>query len=126
MGAELRMTRNFKVGVISEEDFNQEVMDVLKKAEEGIFPEEPVERVYFGDMRTFLEYITPKRFALLEALHKSEPMSIYALAKFLNRHYKNVHDDIKTLEQIGLVEKNEQGRYVVPWDEITTTAKLAA
>jgi predicted transcriptional regulator len=53
-------------------------------------------------------------------------MSIYALAKFLNRHYKNVHDDIKTLEQIGLVEKNEQGRYVVPWDEITTTAKLAA
>jgi predicted transcriptional regulator len=120
------MTRNFKVGVISEEDFNQEVMDVLKKAEEGIFPEEPVERVYFGDMRTFLEYITPKRFALLEALHKSEPMSIYALAKFLNRHYKNVHDDIKTLEQIGLVEKNEQGRYVVPWDEITTTAKLAA
>lgn len=120
------MKRDFKVGIISEEDFNREVMDVLEKAEKGIVPEAPVERVYFGDMKTFLEYITPKRFVLLDVLHKSGPLTIYALAKLLHRHYKNVHDDVKTMERIGLVEKDESGRYSVPWDEITTTAKLAA
>ncbi len=38
----------------------------------------------------------------MDTLHKSGPLSIYALAKVLNRHYKNVHDDVKALESIGL------------------------
>lgn len=120
------MKRDFKVGIKNEADFNQEVMGILEKADQGIIPETPVERVYFGDMKTFLEYITPKRFVLLDTLHKTGPMTIYALAKLLHRHYKNVHYDVKTLEQIGLIEKNGQGLYFVPWDEITTTARLAA
>lgn len=120
------MKRNFQVGIVSEEGFNREVTDILENADKGIFPEKPVERVYFGNMKTFLEYITPKRFALMDTLHKSGPMTIYALAKLLHRHYKNVHDDVKALECIGLVEKDENGRYVVPWEEITASTRLAA
>jgi predicted transcriptional regulator len=118
--------RDFKVGIISEEDFFQEIHALAVQADKGIFPDKPVERVYFGDMKTFLEHITPKRFTLLDTLHKSGPVSIYALAKILHRHYKNVHDDVKALEQIGLVEKGDEGHYSVPWDEITTTTRLAA
>jgi predicted transcriptional regulator len=120
------MKRDLKVGMVSEEEFNQEVRGILENADKGLFPERAVERVYFGDMKTFLEHITPKRFALMETLHKSGPMPIYALTKLLHRNYKNVHDDIKALESIGLVEKDEAGRYVVPWEEITATTKLAA
>lgn len=120
------MNRDFQVGIISETDFNNEVMGILENAEKGIIPEEPIERVYFGDMKTFLEHITPKRFILLDALHKSNAMTIYALAKMLKRHYKNVHDDVKALESIGLIEKDENGLYSVPWCEITATTKLAA
>ena len=120
------MNRDFQVGIVSEEEFNREVTDLLRNADQGIFPEKPVERVYFGNMKTFLEYITPKRFALLDTLHKSGPMTIYALAKLLHRHYKNVHDDVKALVSIGLVEKDESGRYVVPWEEITASTRLAA
>lgn len=118
--------RDYKVGIKSEEDFFQEIHELAVQIDKGIYPENPVERVYFGDMKTFLAYITPKRFELLDTLHKSGAMSINALAKLLKRNYKNVHDDVKTLEQIGLIEKNASGRYTVPWDEITTTAKLAA
>lgn len=120
------MKRDFKVGIVSEEDFNREISGILENADKGIIPEQPVERVYFGDMKTFLEHITPKRFLLMETLHKSGPMTIYALAKLLHRHYKNVHDDVKALESIWLVEKDESGRYVVPWEEITASTKLAA
>ncbi|GAM11256.1 hypothetical protein OR1_03567 [Geobacter sp. OR-1] len=120
------MKRDFRVGIASETDFNNEVMEILENAEKGIIPEPPVERVYFGDMKTFLEHITPKRFILLDTLHKSNGMTIYALAKVLKRNYKNVHDDVKALEGIGLIEKDENGLYSVPWSEITATAKLAA
>jgi predicted transcriptional regulator len=120
------MDRDFKVGMVSEEEFNSEVTDILANADKGIFPEKPAERIYFGDMKTFLEYITPKRFTLMDTLHKSGAMTIYALAKLLHRHYKNVHNDVKALESIGLVEKDEAGKYVVPWEEITASTRLAA
>lgn len=118
--------RDFKVGIVSEEEIFQEIHELAVQVDKGILPERPVERVYFGDMKTFLEYITPKRFALMDTLHKAGPMTIYALAKLLHRNYKNVHDDVKALESIGLVEKNEAGRYVVPWEEITASTRLAA
>lgn len=50
---------------------------------------------------------------------------INALAKLLKRNYKNVHEDVKALESIGLIEQGEDGRYSVPWDEINTSFKLA-
>lgn len=118
--------RDFKVGIIDEEDFNKEVMSILENAEKGIIPEVPVERVYFGDMKTFLKHITPKRLELLEELHRTGPMSVNALAKLLKRSYKNVHEDVSALELVGLIEKDEQKHIDVPWDEITTTLKLAA
>ncbi len=53
-------------------------------------------------------------------------MSIKALARLLKRNYKNVHDDVKALEEIGLIERRENGLYSVPWDELQTTLRLAA
>lgn len=118
--------RDFKVAIIDEEGFNKEVMNILENAEKGIIPEIPVERVYFGDMKTFLRHITPKRLQLLEELHKSGPMRINDIAKILKRNYKNVHEDVSELEIVGLIEKDEQKRVYVPWNEIKTTLKLAA
>lgn len=120
------MSRDFKVGIKTEHDFNTEVMAKLEMIEAGENLATPSERVYFGDMKTFLEHITPKRFALMDTLHKSGSMTVYALAKKLKRHYANVHADIKALEIIGLVEKNSEGCYSVPWDEVTASFKLAA
>jgi hypothetical protein len=52
--------------------------------------------------------------------------SINALAKHLHRQYRNVFDDVKTMERLGLVEKDASGHFYVPWDEIDATFKLAA
>ncbi len=77
---------------------------------------------YFGvGFRTMAQFggvFTPKRWELVDALKKSGPLTIYALAKHLGRHYRNVHKDVTTLMQWTVIEKNQAGRVFVPWDEI--------
>ena len=63
---------------------------------------------------------------LLRQLHQMEPSSIRALAKALGRDYKNVHRDVTELLRLGLIEKNEAGRILVPWDEIDARLDLSA
>ena len=53
------------------------------------------------------------------------PSSIYALAKKLGRHYKNVHTDVTGLVQLGIIEKDAAGKVFVPWDEIDVNTPLA-
>ena len=40
--------------------------------------------------------------------------SINALAKHLHRQYRNVFDDVKTMERLGLVEKDTSGHLLCP------------
>ncbi len=114
------MTRNFKVKIETEKEFFTE----LNFQAEMNIPEKTVERVSFADLETFYRYCTPKRLQLLQELHKVGCTSINGLAKHLHRHYKNVFQDVKTLESAGLVEKTDKGQYCVPWDEFTATVRL--
>lgn len=45
-------------------------------------------------MTQFVAVFTPKRWELVAALKKSGPVSTYALAQGLDRHYRNVHKDV--------------------------------
>ena len=72
----------------------------------------------FETMAQFGEVFTPKRWELVEALKAAGPLTIYALAKQLNRHYRNVHKDVTALIEWSVIEKDEDGRIFVPWDEI--------
>ncbi len=118
--------RDFKIGIKSWGQSSQEAAELFEQFDSGVFPAQPIERVFFHDVKTFLRYITPKRIDLLEELHRNGAISIRALAKQLNRSYKNVFDDVKLLEQAGLIEKDEGGLYSVPWDEVSASFKLAA
>jgi predicted transcriptional regulator len=117
--------RDLQIGIKSWDDSSREAGDLLRGFDQGVFPERTVERVYFHDFKTLLRYITPKRLVLLEELHKNGPMSVNALAKLLKRSYKNVHDDVAALETVGLIERDEQRKVCVLWNEIETTLKLA-
>jgi predicted transcriptional regulator len=117
--------RDLKIGIKSWEESNSETAELLRKFDQGIFPDQPVERVYFHDFKTLLRYITPKRLVLLEELHKSGPMSVNALAKLLKRSYKNVYDDVAALEGVGLIDRDDKKRVCVLWHEIETKLKLA-
>jgi len=84
----------------------------------------PYFSVGFKNMAQFGEIFTPKRWELVEALKSSGPLTIYALAKRLGRHYRNVHKDVTALIDWMVIEKDESGKVFVPWDEIAVRCPL--
>ena len=58
--------------------------------------------------------LTPQRWLLINALKGIGHSSIYALAKKLGRHCKNVHADVTALVQLGIIEKDVVGKIFVP------------
>ena len=79
---------------------------------------EPLCGVGFETMAQFGEVFSPKRWELVEFLKAAGPLTIYALAKQLSRHYRNVHKDVTALIEWLVIEKDESGKVFVPWDEI--------
>lgn len=79
----------------------------------------------FENMAQFGEVFTPKRWELVETLKAAGPMTIYALAKRLSRHYRNVHKDVSILSEWLIIGRDESGKIYVPWDEIDVRMALA-
>ena len=65
--------------------------------------------VGFRTMAQFGEVFTPKRWELVEFLKASGPLTIYALAKRLERHYRNVHKDVTALMEWTVIAKYLRG-----------------
>ena len=76
----------------------------------------PLEILSFADLPLLLKTLSPARWGLLERLKKQGPLSIYELARRLERDYKNVHTDVTQLAALGLIERQDDGRVVVAWD----------
>lgn len=72
----------------------------------------------FSSASQLFSVISPKRWELIEGLQGLGPSSIRGLARALGRDVKRVHEDVSTLMDWGLIEKDETGRVAVPFDEI--------
>jgi predicted transcriptional regulator len=78
----------------------------------------PLYVLSIADLPLLLRTLTPARWELLERLRDDGPLSIYELAKRVERDYKNVHTDVTSLAHIGLIERAADGRVRVPWDVV--------
>ncbi|MFZ1342687.1 hypothetical protein [Thiothrix eikelboomii] len=61
-------------------------------------------------MKPFAKVFTPKRWELISELKKFGAVSIYELAKRLDRHYRNVHQDVALLSEWRVIEKTNTVR----------------
>ena len=68
--------------------------------------------------------LSPARWALLEALRGSGPVSIYGLARRLRRNYKNVHTDVTQLAALGVIARASDNRVLVPWEVLRAEWRL--
>jgi len=121
-----KMTKHhIHIGTESSERGFERFVDAWQKAERGSLTEAEV-HLNFQDLTLLLAVLTPRRLELLKALRQEGPASVRALSRLLARNYKNVHADIRALEEVGLVERSESGSLQVPWDVIDTHLSLVA
>ena len=84
----------------------------------------PLSVLSFADLPLLMKNISPARWDLLKRLKKAGPLTIFALAKLLERDYKNVHTDVSRLLELNLLEKNQEGQVSVPWQAVRAELKL--
>jgi predicted transcriptional regulator len=71
---------------------------------------QPEGTIIFTSLAAVAKALSPARLELLGAILKGKPESIYALAKAVERDFKNVYSDVKVLAEIGLVELKQTGK----------------
>ena len=96
---------------------------VWQQAEKGAVPAAQL-RLSFESLPTLLKNLTPARWELLKRLKAAGPLTIFALAKLLERDYKNVHTDVARLIHLNLIEKKQDGQISVSWEAVRAELKL--
>lgn len=72
----------------------------------------PKTATYVADAETARAIFTDSRIRIVQLLKEKKPESIYALAKLLNRDFKNVYKDVMFLAELGIIgiKESKSGR----------------
>ena len=103
-------------------DAARRVAEAWRRAERGE-PVEPEDNVTFVSWSGLASHMTEKRYELLRRLHREPAPSVRALARDLGRDFKRVHEDVKALEAVGLIDRAD-GMLRADYDEIRASIRL--
>jgi predicted transcriptional regulator len=85
----------------------------------------------FSGILALRQLLSNEKARILDTIKNEKPISIYDLAKKLNRGFKSVNDDIKLLERFGFIELIEEKtkdrirhRPVIVVDKITINLEI--
>lgn len=81
---------------------------VWKKAARGGPLPPAAETICFESAEEMQKFLSPERIRLIRTVHLKKPRSIVELAELLGRERKNVTDDVKLLESVGLIERKSR------------------
>lgn len=81
--------------------------------------------VTFLDVQTMIDTLSPRRLELLRYVRQHGAGNVRVLAQALSRDYKNVHQDVATLEAAGLLIRDGR-KLTAPWDELQANVSLMA
>jgi len=85
----------------------------------------PLAVLTLPNLPALLRILSPARWALLERLRADGPLSVYQLARRLERDYKNVHTDVKQLAELDLIERRDEALVAVVWDAVRAELRFA-
>jgi len=115
-----------EIGIKSTENFLKDVERTWVAIDRGEPAPLPVTRIYFESAEALARVLTRQRQALLQTLHASGAISIRGLAALLQRDYKNVHQDVRILEDSGLIERDARNHIMAPYEKLTIELPLTA
>jgi predicted transcriptional regulator len=96
--------KNVFIGIKSVADVLKDAQNTLEKIERGEKVKKKNAGVYFENLEVMRKAITTERLRVLKMIKEKHPLSIYGLAKLLDRNLKNVSDDVHYLAELGLIE----------------------
>jgi len=76
------------------------------------------ERISFASVELLWKTITPRRWELVRAMAGRGPMSIRAASRLVGHDVKTVHGDVQALLGADVLEKDDSGRIVFPYDAV--------
>ena len=80
----------------------------------------------FESPAALFRVLTPKRWELIERLQQLGPSSLRGLARDLGRDVKRVHVDAHALMERGIVARDKDGKFHVPYDVIHAEFDLSS
>ncbi len=92
-----------RIIIKSREEFDAETLKVARALDRG----EKVKTQrgeYFESLEVVRNFLTEKRLELWRVIRDKAPPSLTELAKIVHRDYKDVHQDISILIEVGLVD----------------------
>jgi len=99
-----------KIVFESLDDFMDRAEKKLKKAvQRGKSQKWPQNELRFESVAAYQQIMSDQKYAILAAIYKHRPPSIYQLAKILGRTTQNVIRDCRVLEGHGFIKFEEIG-----------------
>lgn len=83
-------------------------------------------RISFATPELLWRVLTAKRWELLKALCGAGPLSIREAARRVGRDVKAVHGDVTALLNAGVLDREEDGRIIFPYEAVKVEFILLA
>jgi predicted transcriptional regulator len=99
-------TKKISVQIRSLDDVLDDFVRVGKAVKAGKMVK-PQKGTFVADVETARAIFTEGRLRIIQVLKTKSPQSIYALAKLLNRDFKNVYEDVIFLAQLEVLKIEE-------------------
>jgi predicted transcriptional regulator len=100
--------RKVQVAIKSEEqfwrDFKSRVEEFAQAARSRKEMKGRPDTLVFGSLTEMARVLTPRRLELLGFIRRHHPESVRELATLAHRDIKNVSEDVRALEQYGLID----------------------
>ncbi len=92
-----------RIVIKSREEFDSDSLKFARQLDRG---EKPKNRKgeFFESLEAVRNFLTEKRLELWRTIRDQEPPSMTALAQLVKRDYKDVHQDVAILVEVGLVD----------------------
>ena len=100
--------------------------ETMRRAEAAFRGEPQGEFISFASIGLLWKVLTPRRWDLLKAMAGQGPMTIREAARRAGRDVKSVHGDVHALLNAGVLDRNEDGRIVFPYDTVRVEFELKA
>lgn len=120
------MTENTNVLLVTvdnDPDTYEAGREAIERLADGESLDRPV-TIRFPNESRLTEVFNERTYTLIRVIRDEAPASIRETARLVGRDVKNVHKELTTLEALGVIEFEDEGRAkrpVFPYDDLVVT-----